>query len=76
MKTNNGNANMHEESFLLSGYRNFVIQYDGVVWRGLKYILGESLASIYRENNSLRPYSIEIIFILRFGKFSKYKIKY
>jgi len=52
---------VHEESFLLSDYRNFVVQYEGVVWRGLKYVLAESLASIYRGKNGLRPYSMDII---------------
>jgi hypothetical protein len=45
----------------LSNYRNFVVRYEGVVWYGLKYVLGESLASIFRGKNGLRPYSIEIV---------------
>jgi len=61
IETSNGNANVHEDSFLLSGYGNFVVQYECVVWRGLKYVLGESLASIFRGKNGLRPYSKEII---------------
>ena len=52
---------MYEDSFLLSDYRHFVIECEGVVWRGLKYVLAESLASIYRGKNGLSPYSIDVI---------------
>jgi hypothetical protein len=61
IETSNGNANVHEDSFLLSGYGNFVVQYEGAVWRGLKYVLGETIASVFRGKSGLRPYSIEII---------------